>query len=168
MENKFKLAEFKEIINPISKNKRCEYLFECEPQKRTIIYKIYDPYGLGGHHGGKIYENSKLDRHNKYIKSIQLNKHYFRIETFNNSVVQVDMGEELCKDNDTYFISAYNFNNYKTFVSCGGSPYYGMPFVEKDFPKFLSMFWQSIFLHYNPNYGLLAGKVKIWPPYMYD
>lgn len=163
MENKFKLVEFKEVEH-LNKTKCCEYLFECQPQKRTIIYKIYDPYDKGGYHGGKLYESNAY--YDKYIKSVQLDTHYFYILTINGNVMQVDMGELCDVANGIYFISGYNFNNYKTLVSCGGSPYHRMPFKERDFPKLLSMFWQSTFLHYNPNHGFLGNKVKIWPPYV--
>lgn len=135
MNTKFKLIKSATI--GFLKNK---YLFECQPQKRTIITR------------GIFRDQNAVWMNKENMKYIDIPRHYFYISTNNCRIHTVNMGiagEQEYNGYLQYRITGFQFNNYCVNVNCGGAPYNNMHFKEKDFPKLLSMFWQSRFNHFN-------------------
>ena len=102
------------------------YLFECKPQKRTIICRSkYDiPFAT---------------------YNVSLDKHYFLIITVDHLLKKAYMGEAISSivNSDKILAMAYNFNGNSPGIHCGGPDYADMSFRKADFPKFLSMFWNK-------------------------
>ena len=132
--------KFKLIKRSVGYYKENRYLFECRPQKRTIITR------------GIFKDQNVVSMNKEIMKHISIPRHYFYIITTNHIIHTVNMGIATEKEYNgylQYIIKGCQFNNYCVNVNCGGAPYDNMYFKKKDFPKLLSMFWQSRFNHFN-------------------